>query len=165
MKRTFFVFATLLLSVVTSFAATFPQDGGVYRLVNVATGKAVTNGNAAVHNIYLSVADVDNASLGQEWTFVSLADKEPVFALFNDNYGQAVDMALSSSSPGKLLQWEATCTDNQSFVVNVVDASAGNIQNQCIAFKYCPAADLGTYFVNYFQPFFGGEFLQGFGAV
>ena len=131
MKRIFFVFAALLLSVVTSFAATFPQDGGVYRLVNVATGKAVTNGNAAVHNIYLSVADVDNASLGQEWTFVSLADKEPVFALFNDNYGQAVDMALSSSSPGKLLQWEATCTDNQSFVVNVVDASAGVVQLLC----------------------------------
>ena len=128
-----FLFVALMFVASFAFAASFPQDGGVYRLVNVATGKAVTNGNVAAHNTYLSVADVDNASLGQEWTFVSLTDKEPVFALYNENYGQAVDMALSSSTPGKLLQWEATCTDNQSFVVNVVDASAGVVQLLCKA--------------------------------
>ncbi len=129
--RKLFLFVSMTLVTSFIFAASFPQDGGVYRLVNVATGKAVTNGNVAAHNTYLSVADVDNASLGQEWTFVSLTDKEPVFALYNENYGQALDMALSSSTPGKILQWEATCTDNQSFVVNVVDASAGTVQLLC----------------------------------
>ena len=129
--RKLFLFVTMVLLASFTFAASFPQADGVYRLVNVATGKAVTNGNVAAHNTYLSVADVDNASLGQEWTFVSLSGKEPVFALYNENYGQAIDMALSSSTPGKLLQWEATCTDNQSFAVNVVDASAGVVQLLC----------------------------------
>ena len=126
-----FLFVALMFVASFAFAASFPQADGVYRLVNVATGKAVTNGNVAAHNTYLSVADVDNSSLGQEWTFVSLSDKEPMFALYNENYGQAIDMALSSGTPGKLLQWDATCTDNQSFVVNVVDASAGIVQLLC----------------------------------
>ena len=131
MKRIFLTVAVLLLSVVASFAASLPQDGGVYRLVSVATGKAVTNGDKAAHSTYLSVANVDDASSGQEWTFVSLSSKEPVFALYNENYGQAADMALSSSTPGKLLQWEATCTDNQSFLVNVVDEAEGIVQLLC----------------------------------
>ena len=129
--RKIFLFVALVLVASVTFAAAFPQADGVYRLVNVATGKAVTNGNVAAHGTYLSVADVDNASMGQEWTFVSLSSKSPVFALYNENYGQAADMALSSGAPGKVLQWEATCTDNQSFYVNVVDASAGIVQLLC----------------------------------
>ena len=127
------MFAVLLSACfsILSLNATGINDGDVFRLINVATGKAVTNGNVASHNTYLSVADVDNSSLGQEWTFVSLSDKEPLFTLYNENYGQAIDMALSSGTPGKLLQWEATCTDNQSFYVNVVDASTGIVQLLC----------------------------------
>ena len=130
MKKILLFFALMLVASF-AFAASFPQADGVYRLVNVATGKAVTNGNKAEHNTYLSVADVDDASQGQEWTFVSLSAKEPLFVLYNENYGQAIDMALSSGTPGKLLQWDATCTDNQSFAVNVVDASAGIVQLLC----------------------------------
>ena len=128
-----FLFVALMFVASFAFAAAFPQADGVYRLVNVATGKAVTNGNVAAHNTYLSVAYVDNTSQGQEWTFVSLSAKEPLFVLYNENYGQAIDMALSSGTPGKILQWEATCTDNQSFAVNVVDASAGIVQLLCKA--------------------------------
>ncbi|MBR5813634.1 MAG: DUF4981 domain-containing protein [Bacteroidaceae bacterium] len=131
MKKIFLTLAVLLLSTMALFADSFPQNGGVYRLVSVATGKAITNGNVAAHNTYLSVANVDKTSLGQEWTFVSLSQKEPIFALYNENYGQAIDMAMSSSSPGKLLQWEAKCTDNQSFLVNVVDASQSIVQLIC----------------------------------
>ena len=131
MKKTFLLSALLLICSAMSHATDFPKADAVYRLVNVATGKAVTNGNKSAHNTYLSIADVDNTSLGQEWTFVSLSGKEPLFALYNENYGQAIDMALSSSTPGKLLQWEATCSDNQSFVVNVVDASEGIVQLLC----------------------------------
>ena len=40
-------------------------------------------------------------------------------------------MALSSGTPGKVLQWEATCTDNQSFLVNVVDEARGIVQLLC----------------------------------
>ena len=130
MKKTFLI-VVMLLSTMASFAASFPQDCGVYRLVNVATGKAVTNGNVAAHNVYLSVDAIDNTSLGQEWAFVSLSAKESSFVLYNENYGQAIDMALSSSTPGKLLQWEATCTDNQSFMVNVVNEAEGIVQLLC----------------------------------
>ena len=131
MKKFVLSIVVSMLFAVASSAASFPQDGGAYRLVNVATGKAVTNGDVAKHGTYLSVADVDNASLGQEWTFVSLSSKESAFALYNENYAQSFDMALSSSTPGKLLQWDATCTDNQSFYVDVVDASAGIVQLLC----------------------------------
>ena len=129
--RKFFLFVALMLVASVTFAASFPQADGVYRLVNVATGKAVTNGNKAAHNTYLSVADVDSSSLGQEWTFISLSSKEQSFVLYNENYGQAADMALSSGTPGKVLQWEPTCTDNQSFLVNVVDAAEGIVQLIC----------------------------------
>ncbi len=129
MKRILLSLTVLLLSVAASFAAaSFPVDGGVYRLVNLATGKAFTNGDVAVHNTYLSVADVNENSKGQEWTFVSLSDKEPVFTLYNDNYGQAADM---TSNPGRLLQWEGTCSDNQAFYVNVVNAADGIVQLLC----------------------------------
>ena len=104
------------------------KDGDVFRLVNVATGKAVTNGDIAAHNTYLSIADVNNESKGQEWTFVSLSAKEPLFTLYNDNYGQAIDM---TSNPGRLLQWEGTCSDNQAFFVNFVNEADGIIQLLC----------------------------------
>ena len=129
MKRILLSLTVLLLSVAASFAAaSFQVDGGVYRLVNLATGKAFTNGDVAVHNTYLSVADVNENSKGQEWTFVSLSEKEPVFTLYNDNYGQAADM---TSNPGRLLQWEGTCSDNQAFYVNVVNAADGIVQLLC----------------------------------
>ena len=104
------------------------KDGDVFRLVNIATGKAITNGDVATHNTYLNIADVNENSKGQEWTFVSLSDKDPVFTLYNDNYGQAADM---TSNPGRLLQWEATCSDNQAFYVNVVNADDGIVQLLC----------------------------------
>lgn len=104
------------------------KDGDVFRLVNVATGKAITNGDVAKRNTYLNIADVDATSKGQEWTFVSLSGKEQVYTLYNDNYGQAIDM---TSNPGRLLQWEGTCSDNQAFYVNVVNAADGVVQLLC----------------------------------
>lgn len=127
-KRFIGALVLIVCSFYAAFAAAFPVDGGVYRLVNVATGKAFTNGDVAAHNEYLSVADVNTASRGQEWTFVSLSNKEPLFTLYNDNYGQAADM---TSNPGRLLQWEGTCSDNQAFYVNVVNATDGIVQLLC----------------------------------
>lgn len=120
--------AILMLLIGMTFFSAGAQsikDGDVFRLVNVATEKAITNGDVAEHNTYLSVADVDNASKGQEWTFVSLSDKEQIYTLYNENYGQAADM---TSNPGKLLQWEGTCSDNQAFYVNTVDEADGIVQ-------------------------------------
>ncbi|MBQ8337198.1 MAG: DUF4981 domain-containing protein [Bacteroidaceae bacterium] len=128
-NRLFLSFALLLLSLGVA-AQAFPEKNGVYRIVNVATGKALTNGDIAEHNAYLSVSDIDKASRGQEWTFVPLSGKEPVFTLYNENYGQAVDMAMNSATPGKLLQWEGNCSHNQSFFVNVVNEAEGIVQFQ-----------------------------------
>ena len=80
-------------------------DGGVYRLVNVATGKAVSTGGATRHNAYMTVETVNAESAAQEWTFVGLSDKEPLYAMYNSSTGLAADMALSSGTPGKLLLW------------------------------------------------------------
>ena len=123
--------ASVLLAgfMLASFAyALKPADGAVYRLVSISTGKVVTNGDVAEHNAYLSVAALNENSLGQEWTFISFSDKEPVFSLYNSNYGQAADMAMSSSAPGKLLQWEPNTTYNQAFYVSVVDEAQGIVQ-------------------------------------
>ena len=120
----------LLFIGMTFFSANAQSvnDGDVFRLVSVATGKAITNGDVAAHNTYLSVADIDGASKGQEWTFVSLSNKEQVYALYNDNYGQAIDM---TSNPGRLLQWEGTCSDNQAFYINTINEADGIVQLLC----------------------------------
>ncbi len=129
MKNRILLLLVLVFSCIGTYAqVVLPADGNVYRFVNVSNGKAVTNGDVAAHNTYLSVADVNALSKGQEWSLVSLSDKEPVYALYNINYGQAADM---TSNPGRLLQWEGTCTDNQAFYVNVLDEAAGIVQLQC----------------------------------
>ena len=125
MKKHFSILLLSCLFAYASQAAAIPKDGDVFRLVNIATGKAITNGDIAAHNTYLSIADVNNESKGQEWTFVSLSAKEPLFTLYNDNYGQAIDM---TSDPGRLLQWEGTCSDNQAFYVNTVNETEGIVQ-------------------------------------
>ena len=48
----FSLLSLLLLSVGVTAQVVLPADGNVYRLVNVATGKAVTNGDVAAHNTY-----------------------------------------------------------------------------------------------------------------
>ena len=127
MKNRLFLFlAFVLLYAGASAQAVLPSDGNVYRLVSMANGKAVTNGDVAVHNTYLSVADVDENSKGQEWTFISLSPNKQIYAVYNSYYEQAADMAMTSGNPGKLLQWEGTWNDNQLFYVNIVD------EEQCV---------------------------------
>ncbi len=104
-------------------AAVFPVDGSTYRLVNVQYEKAITNGDIATHDASLVLGDIDESSLGQEWTLCSLSADESVFLIYNANYGQAADMALTSNNPGKLLQWEATCSSNQAFFVSLVEGT------------------------------------------
>lgn len=127
-NRIFMIIVSALMCVAASAQVTLPSDGNVYRLVNKAYNKAFTNGDNATHNTWLSLATVDEASKGQEWCFVSLSDKEPVYTLYNIEYGQAADM---TSEPGRLLQWEGTCTDNQAFYVEIVDEKEGVVRLLC----------------------------------
>ncbi len=109
-------------------AMALPTSGNTYRLVNVAYDKAVTNGDNGVHGTYLTLGDVDETSQGQEWSFISVSNDEPVYLIYNATYAQAADMALNSAKPGVLLQWEATASGNQLFYVKVVDEAQGIVQ-------------------------------------
>ena len=121
----------LLFVLHVSYAKDFPIDGMAYRVVSVDGGLAMTNGDKAAHDTPLTMADVNSGSLGQEWTFISLSADEPLYAIYNANYAQAADMALESSNPGSLLQWELTASANQTFYVKVVDEDEGVVQLLC----------------------------------
>ena len=116
-----------------AFAINPPISGKTYQIVHSLTGKALTNGNIGKHDTYLKLGVANQSSPGQEWTFHQVVAGEPVFLLYNHNYNQAADMALSSSAPGKLLQWEATCTSNQKFYVQPVEGSDELVQLFCNA--------------------------------
>ena len=111
----------------------FPVDGNTYQIINIANGKALTNGNVAEHDTFLSLDAADAESPGQEWTFHQMSLGDGVFYLQNHNYNQVVDMALTSSNPGKLLQWEFTGSGNQLFHVSVTDDGTGCVQFFCNA--------------------------------
>ncbi len=116
MKRLLHVaLATLMALPVATVSAQLPTDGGTYRLQYAADGKVMTNGDIVTHDAPLILAEVDDASAGQQWTFYLLDATAGTYLIYNHACGQAADMALSSSNPGKLLQWEPTCSGNHIF--------------------------------------------------
>ena len=101
----------ILLGVVAlNVSAVNIADGDVFRIVNIATGKAVSVNDVAEYNQPVSLSAVNDGMPSQLWTFVSLSKNEPVFMLYNQETAIVADMALSSGTPGKLLQWGATGT-------------------------------------------------------
>lgn len=124
----------ILLGVVAlNVSAVNIADGDVFRIVNIATGKAVSVNDVAEYNQPVSLSAVNDGMPSQLWTFVSLSKNEPVFMLYNQETAIVADMALSSGTPGKLLQWGATGTYNQAFYVSVVDEGAAIVQLMCNA--------------------------------
>ena len=146
------VIAALLLVSLCSFGvrAADIADGDVFRVINVATGKAMSINDVAEYNEYISMVPASSESASQLWTFVSLSKDEPVFMLYNQETAIAADMALTSGVPGKLLQWGATGTANQSFYVSVVDEGEGIVQFMCNSdrTKVLDAKDDGTLIVE-----------------
>lgn len=125
------IVAFLLISAVFPLqlsAASLPVDGRVYRVESVVDGNVMTNGDISTHGTPLVMSAVDDSSTGQEWTFISVSATEPLFLIYNDNHGQAVDMALTAAAPGKLLQWEPTASDNQVFYVKLVEGTTDVVQ-------------------------------------
>ena len=134
MKKFFFysqeVFLMLLRLFihVAVYATSFPVSGNVYRVVSVTDGVAMTNGNTAELGAPLSMAAAADGEKGQEWAFISVSDKEPLFLIYNPNYNLVADMALTSSAPGSLLQWSTTASSNQVFYVKLVDGETDVVQ-------------------------------------
>ena len=113
-------------------AAQLPiRDGATYQVISAVDGRAVTNGNVAAHDTYLTMGEADASAEGQAWTFHQLSATENVFAIINHHYAQAADMALDSKNPGKLLQWEYTGSNNQRFYVAPVDGEDDVVQLLC----------------------------------
>lgn len=125
-------------------AAGLPSSGTAFRIVNVAYDKAVTNNNVQEHNALLVLGETDENAPGQEWSFISLSDDEPIYLIYNANYGQAADMALESSNPGVLLQWEATCSSNQTFYVKLIDGDVVQLLNASDLSQAVTAMDDGS---------------------
>ncbi len=132
MKRLLHVaLATLMAMSVATASAQLPSDGYTYRLQYAADGKVMTNADIATHDAALILADFNEASAGQQWTFYQLDATAGTYLVYNHAYGQAADMALSSSDPGKLLQWEPTCSGNQQFLVQAVAGEPELVQLLC----------------------------------
>ena len=112
--------ALALLCATLQLSAQLPSSGHTYRLQYASSGKVMTNGDIATHDAPLFLADADEASVGQQWTFHEVGSSEGTYLIYNHAYGQAADMALNSANPGKLLQWEPTCSNNQCFLVQSV---------------------------------------------
>lgn len=124
--------AMLLLMLVAvssrANAEVVPISGKTYQIVHASSGKVLSNGNVGVHDTYLNLVTAGTVSPGQEWTFHQLDASEPIFVLYNHNYNQVADMAMTAAIPGRLLQWEATYSDNQRFYVKAVEGREGVVQ-------------------------------------
>lgn len=129
--KVFVALFMLLLSFSSAFAAGLAYNGKTFRLVNAKYGTAITNNDNSKEGAYLSLAAKNSASQGQEWTFFSLSLNEPIYLVNNCNHNQAFDFALNSDTPGKLLQWWATCSSNQMVYVQPLAADANTVQLIC----------------------------------
>lgn len=100
------------------------QAGKSYRLINTATGRALTNGDSGENNAAITLAETDPASPGQEWIFIPADEDGETFVVCNPNYNKAIDMASQAASPWFVLQWDINVNNaNQKFKVK---ASAEN---------------------------------------
>ena len=108
--------------------AQLPTDGNVYRIVSPSGDKAMSNRDVLTHDALLYMDPVNNASVGQQWTFYQIGE---AWLLYCYDFGQAADMALTSGNPGRLLQWEPTCSGNQCFAVQAVEGKQGLVQLLC----------------------------------
>lgn len=100
------------------------QAGKSYRLINTATGRALTNGDSGENNAAITLAETDSTSPGQEWIFIPTDEDGETFVICNPNYNKAIDMASQAASPWFVLQWDINVNNaNQKFKVK---ASAEN---------------------------------------
>ena len=106
----------------------FIVDGTTYHILTPDRKLAMTNRDVPTHDALLYMDAVNNESVGQQWTFYQMGD---AWLVYNYEYGQAADMALGAKDPGRLLQWEATCSDNQCFAVQLVEGSTNLVQLLC----------------------------------
>ncbi len=118
-----------LIAVATDATVNLRQSGVIYRIICQATGTALTNGSSSSLNTYLSCAEVDTKSNGQDWMAIPVSASDETFAFINPHYGMGIDMASKASQPYRLLQWTGNATnENQQFTIKTVDAATDLVQ-------------------------------------
>lgn len=119
--RLFLAFLACILAPPAD-AEVVPTAGTAYRFMNVSTGLAMTNGDNGDNDTKITLADVNEASPGQEWTLMPVNTEEGVFVIYNVRYDKAVDMALTAKDAGVLLQWSMSAANpNQQFLIRAVE--------------------------------------------
>lgn len=107
-----------------------PSDGNVYRILSPDGSQAVSNAEDPSRSALLWMDDMNDNSVGQQWTFYEVGD---TWLIYNYRCGQAIDMALTAAEPGRLLQWDPTCSSNQCFIVQPIAGTADLVQLLCAA--------------------------------
>ena len=109
------------LSCFVSKAVNLNKTGVVYRIVNVASGLSLGNGDNGDNNTYLALETLSTTSLGQDWMLIPVQASAGIYSFYNPNYEKGIDMASDSGDPWHVLQWNADATNtNQQFVIKQV---------------------------------------------
>lgn len=120
-----------LMPALSALAQGLPEPGTVCRLVNVATGKAISNGDNVENDAPIVLADVSETSAGQQWALWQVRVGGG-WMIYNPTSRGGIDMALQLGS-GELLQWTATASDNQLFLPEAVEGLADTYRLVCQA--------------------------------
>lgn len=123
---------TLILSIIT-LGLNAQTVGSIYRILSTNTGKAMTNNGNYNSDALIVMNTLDETDKSQMWALIS-ADDGQTFGLFNMGSRQNVDMALTSSSAGRLLQWKTNLNNqNQLFNIHSPGIAGSAIQLLCSA--------------------------------
>ena len=107
--------------------------GSVYRIVSTNTGKAITNNGNYNPDAPIVMGSTDENDKSQMWALIS-DGTEGTYGLYNIGSKLAIDMALESKNPGKLLHWKPNLNNqNQVFGIHSPGIAGSAIQLLCAA--------------------------------
>ena len=111
----------VLCCIFATQAMAAPQSGKTYRLINVSTGKALSNGGNLANDASFLYETPVPGEQSQQWTLVSTG-RASVFVLVNVKSTKAFDMAPRVGHP---VQWDVnTSNANQQMTFKAVDVDA-----------------------------------------
>ena len=105
--------------------------GSVYRIVSTNTGKAITNNGNYNPDAPIVMGSMDENDKSQMWALIN-DGTEGTYGLYNIGSKLAIDMALESKNPGKLLHWKPNLNNqNQVFNIHSPGIAGSAIQLLC----------------------------------
>ena len=111
----------MLCCIFATQAMAAPQSGKTYRLINVSTGKALSNGGNLANDASFLYETIASGQQSQQWTLVSTG-RANVFVLVNVKSTKAFDMAPTVGHP---VQWDVNTSNvNQQMTFKAVNVDA-----------------------------------------